>query len=85
MNPLLLLNLLNNIVALGTTMAGKPNEAGKITSLLGTIMATHDSLTALSDAVMYARKEDGTIDAAGWDAIHAQTAKNRARLEDLLA
>jgi len=85
MNPLLLLTLMQNVVNLGATLAGKPTEASKITSILGTIMATHDSLTALSDAVMHARKEDGTIDAAGWDAIHEQTAKNRARLEDLLA
>jgi hypothetical protein len=84
MNPALILSLLQTVVSVGAALSNKPQKAEKINEVLTLISHAQLSFSQLVQALQASRKVDGSIDDAGWNAVHAYLDANRNKLEDAL-
>lgn len=84
MNPALILALLQTVVNLGATLTNKPKAASQINGALTMISNLQVNLSQIGQALQASRREDGSIDEAGWAAVHAYLDSQRARLEAAL-
>lgn len=80
MNPALIMA----VVQLFTTIAQRPSNAAAVNQGLALIGSLQAELGSLFVQLVNARKPDGTIDAAGWDAVHAYVSEQRAALDKSL-
>lgn len=80
MNPALIMS----IVQLITTVAQRPSNAAGVNQVLASVGSLQAELGSLFLQISNARKTDGSIDAAGWDAVHAYVSEQRAALDKSL-
>jgi hypothetical protein len=80
MNPALIMS----IIQLITTVAQRPGNAAGVNQVLATVGSLQAELGSLYVQVVNARKPDGSIDAAGWDAVHTYVAEQRIALDKSL-
>lgn len=80
MNPALIMS----IIQLITTVAQRPGNPTGVNQVLATVGSLQMELGSLFGQIVNARKPDGSIDAAGWDAVHAYVSEQRAALDKSL-